>query len=122
STVLNRTKRLREALDVRLDKPSPVSMSVIGADCKETLQAVVVTKKADGAWFTLTKAESFTNAAGRKVSSEELKKTMYVAGDGITTRQSLDGVEPHFVCEAHDKLPSNVEVQALVLKILSAGK
>ena len=122
TTILGRTRRLHEALDIPLDKPSPVPVNVIGADCKETLEAVVVTKKADGTWSTLTKAESFTNAAGRKLTSEEVKKVLYATGDGIVTKQSLGGAQPQFVCEAHDKLASNADVQALVLKILSGGK
>lgn len=122
TTLLDRTRRLHEALDVSPDKPSPVAINVIGADCKETLDAVVITKKKDGEWWTVTKSDSFTNAAGRKISSEELKKVLYAQGDGIITKQSLDGVRPQFVCEAHDKLASNVEVQALVLKILAGGK
>jgi hypothetical protein len=122
AAVLDRTRRFNEAFEAASNKPSPVQISVIGADCKDTLNAVVVTKNKDGGWSTLTKADSFTNAAGRKISSEELKTIMYATGDDIVTKESLDGSEPQFVCEAHDKLASNPEVQALVLKILSGGK
>ena len=121
--MLDRTRRLHEALDAMSAKPSPVPVRVIGADCKETLDAVIITKKKDGDWMALLKADSVTNSVGWKLSSEELKKVLYSPGDGIVTKQSLDGtMQTQFVCEAHDKLASNPEVQGMVLKILSGGK
>ena len=121
-TVLNRSKRLHEALDVPSAAPSPIPVEVIGSDCKDTLDGVVLAKKKDGEWTALLKAESFTNEAGRKIGAEEVKQVLYAPGDGIVTKQSLDGTQPQFTCEAHDRLPSNAAVQALVLKILSGGK
>ena len=133
--MLDRARRFQTALAVR-QTASAVSINVIGSDCTETLDAMVLYQKKDGKWETIFKADSFENAAGRKVTSEELKALIYGPGDGVVTWRSLEaatvakaaGSDPIFsptavscVCENHDKLPANVEVQAKLFAILSAN-
>jgi len=122
SVVLSRAKRLHEALDAQSVKPGPIPVDVIGSDCKDTLDGVVVTKNKEGEWLDVLKPEGFTNQAGRKITAEEVKQVLFTPGDGIVAKQSLDGTQPQFTCEAHYKMASNPAVQALVLKILSGGK
>jgi hypothetical protein len=110
---------------------------MIGSECKDTVDAMVLYQKKDGKWDTLFKADSFESSSGRKVTSDELKAKIYSPGDGVVTRRSLtaetlshaDGIDSllapastTWVCEAHSKLPANTDVQAKVLTILSTAK
>ncbi|HYJ91021.1 MAG TPA: hypothetical protein VEV84_06925 [Pyrinomonadaceae bacterium] len=137
AAVLNRAKRLYQALDLPINAKTPVNITMIGSDCKDTLDAMVLYQKKDGGWDAVFKADSFTNPAGRKITSEELKAKIYGPGDGIVSKRSFtaatiaeaDGVESMFptsaisyVCEGHDKLPGNPDVQSKVLSILSGTK
>ena len=137
AAVLERGKRFQLALDGVSNSVSPVRIDMIGAECKDTLDAMLLYQKKDGKWDTVFKADSFESSGGRKVTSEELKKTLYGPGDGVVTRRSFsaetlsqaDGVDSiltpasmTWVCEGHNKLPSNTEVQAKVLAILSGAK
>ena len=130
--MLDRAKRFHASLDGVSGK-APIPIDLIGAECKDTLDAVVVYQKKDGKWDAVFKADSFETPTGRKVTSEELKTKVYAPGDGVVTKRSLsaetlshmDGgsvFEPAsttFVCEGHSKLPSNPDVQAKVFAILS---
>jgi len=137
AAVLNRAKRLYQALDLPVNAKTPVGVTMIGAECKDTLDAMVLYQKKDGAWDAVFKGDSFTTPTGRKVTSEELKAKLYGPGDGVVSRRSFtaatiaeaDGVESMFppgsttyVCESHDKLPGNPDVQAKVLSILAGAK
>ena len=137
AAVLERAKRLYQSLDLPVTAKTPVSITSIGADCKDTLDAMVLYRKKDGAWDALFKADSFTAPDGRKVTSDDLKAKIYAPGDGIVTKRSLtaatiaeaDGVESMFlpgttfyICDGHDKLPGNEAVQAKVLSILTGPK
>jgi hypothetical protein len=110
---------------------------MIGSECKDTLDAMVLYQKKDGKWDTLFKADSFESTSGRKITTDELKAKIYGPGDGVVTRRSFtaetlshaDGVDSllapastTWVCEGHSKLPSNADVQAKILTILSGSK
>lgn len=137
AAVLNRAKRLYQALDLPITAKTPVAVTSIGADCKDTLDGMILYQKGDGDWDEVFKADSFTSPGGRKVTSDEVKAKIYGPGDGIVSKRSFtaatiaeaDGVESMFppasttfVCDGHDKLPGNAEVQAKVLSILLGQK
>jgi pimeloyl-ACP methyl ester carboxylesterase len=134
--MLDRAKRFHAALDVPAANP-PIPTYTIGAECKDTLDAVVLYQKKDGKWDAVFKADSFETPSGGKITSEELKAKIYVPGDGVVTKRSfsaatvsakagvesiLSPISTTYYCEGHSKLPSNPEVQAKVFSILSAAK
>jgi pimeloyl-ACP methyl ester carboxylesterase len=134
TTMLDRAKRFQLSLDSPGKSAFPVKIAMIGSECKDTLNAMVLYQKKDGKWETLFKAESFESASGRKITSEELKAAIYSPGDGVVTRRSFaaetlskaNGLDSFlgpdsttWVCEAHNKLPANAEVQSKILSILS---
>ena len=137
AAMLDRAKRFQLALDGVSNSNVQVKIDMIGAECKDTLDGMVLYQKKDGKWDTVFKADSFESSVGRKITSEELKGKIYGPGDGVVTRRSLtaetlsqtDGVDSilapastTWVCEGHNKLPSNADVQAKVLAILNAAK
>ena len=137
AAVLDRAKRFQISLDGVSIQNSPVKVDMIGSSCKDTLDAMVLYQKKDGKWDTVFKADSFESSAGRKITSDELKARLYGPGDGVVTRRSFnaetlsqsDGVgsilspaSTTWVCEGHNKLPSNADVQARVLSILNGAK
>jgi len=136
ATMLNRAKRFQLALD-GVSAKMPIPLDMIGSECKDTLDAMVLYQKKDGKWNAVFKADSFETASGRKVTSEELKAKIYGPGDGVVTKRSFSastlaragGVESilspasvTWVCESHSKLPTNEEVQAKVMTILTGSK
>jgi hypothetical protein len=129
--ILRRAKRFHQALNVKNTKRSSVGFSLIGSDCKDTLDAVVIYKdiKKDK-WITQADTNSFRNSKNEKVESGQLKNIMLMPGDGSVTRRSLlaetlaedkrqstlfDSALPltsaFFICEDHDKLTGNLTVQ-----------
>ena len=137
AAVLDRAKRFQLALDGISNSSSPIKIDMIGAACKDTVDAMVLYQKKDGKWDTIFKADSFESSVGRKITSEELKSKIYGPGDGVVTRRSFtaetlsqaDGVDSilapastTWVCEGHNKLPANADVQAKVIAILSSAK
>jgi len=135
-TMLERGRSLHAALDGTITDPT-VPMYMIGAECRDTLDAVVLYQKKDGKWDAVFKADSFETPAGKKVTSEELKAKIYAPGDGVVTKRSFSaatlaqtgGVESilasasvTYVCEGHSKLPSSPDVQAKVFSILNSAK
>jgi pimeloyl-ACP methyl ester carboxylesterase len=131
--MLSRAKRFQEALDANTSEKPLVSMYLIGADCKETLDSVVIYRDAKkDRWKTIFKADSFERADSTKVSSEELKKVIYAMGDGVVTKRSLAAetltqagnktilpiTSEIFLCEGHAKLITSVEVQDKLFALL----
>ena len=136
-TVLARAKKFQLAMSALSNRVIPVSINLIGSDCKDTPDAMVLYQKKDGKWEAVFKPDSFETAGGRKVTAEELKALIMAPGDGIVSKRSLAAItlaqsagiasiftpaSATYICEGHDKLPSNVEVQKQVLSILSGGK
>ena len=81
--VLTRAKRFQQALDANTSAKTPVSIYLIGGDCKPTLDSIVLLRdEKKNRWKTLFKADSFERADNEKVTAEELKKLMFTMGDG----------------------------------------
>ena len=138
--VLARAKRFQEALDANTSATIPVSFYLMGADCKETQNAVLLLRdEKKNQWKTHFKASSFESSTGKKVSSDELKKLLRLQGDGVVTKHSL-GAETAiengrknvlpvtaelYQCEEHNKLVTNPEIQDKLFAFLNtapAGK
>ena len=135
AAVLRRAKRLHEALAIGpKDGKSGVSIYLVGSDCKDALDSILIYQEKDsGKWKTLFKTTGFTRSDGQKVSAEDLKKVMIGPGDGTVTRRSLEAAtealiakvvsivfptSSKFVCEEHDRLQTNSEIQNYVISIL----
>ena len=134
ASVLDRAKRLHEALATKPGKTGGISFFVLGSDCKTALDSIVVYHDNDkDKWKTLFTPKGFTRADGVKITADELKKIMISPGDGIVTRRSLDaatqsetaGLESIFksgssklICEEHNKLAANDKIQDYVLSVL----
>ena len=128
--VLNRAKRFHEALDANIAAKSPVAMYIIGADCKPTLDAVIIRQNKKGEWETILDADGFKQADGTKVTKQEVEDLLFSKGDGVVAQRSLltstlpgakeqpDGYkealraqDTSFICDAHNRLLSNADVQ-----------
>lgn len=131
-TVLNRTKRFHQALNANLGTRSPVSFYLLGADCKPTLDAVIIRRAGkNDEWKTQFKADGFKRGDDTKVSDKELEELLYAKGDGVVTQRSfltstlagakqiradnykaaLPAQDISFACDGHNRLLSNSEVQ-----------
>lgn len=131
---LGRAKQFQAALDANSNEKVPVSFYLIGADCKETQNGVLLLydqKKA--LWETRFKAGSFTRTNGEKVPDEQIKPLLFGLGDSTVTKRSL-AVESHigngkknvlpvvseiYQCEGHTKLVTNPEIQDKLFQILN---
>ena len=136
--VLSRARRLQEALDSNLSAKSPVSLYLLGADCKQTLDAMIIYRdQKKNRWETIFRPKSFERGNGTKVSAKDLEKLFYAPGDGVVTQRSFlstplaklatkGGSLPSaflakdisFVCEVHNKLTGNPKIQSDLLGIL----
>jgi hypothetical protein len=118
---------------------SPVSLYLLGSDCKPTLDAVVIYRdQKNNRWETLFRPESFKRSDGTKVTDEELKTLFYAPGDSVVTQRSFLGTnfvktkrrvatapqsvfpakDISFVCEVHNKLTGNAKIQSDLLAVL----
>ena len=138
AAVLNRARRFQDALNAAPVGAAPVSYYIIGAECKDTPDGVVVFQDPKtGKWRTIFKPEEFTTSAGRKVTVDEVKRAIYTQGDSVVAKNSLltsslslvgeiknilSPTPATFVCEEHNKLPSNTEVQNDILALFSGKK
>ncbi len=135
NSVLARAKRFQMALNARSNRTIPVSFYLVGGDCKETQNALLLRRnEKKDRWITSFKAESFTASDGEKVTAEQLKPLLFSPGDSVVLKRSLvaeDVVsDPNnkilpikaeiFQCEGHTKLVTNVEVQDKLLTMLNA--
>ncbi len=129
--VLRRAKNFHRALDISVDRKSTFGSHYFGSDCKETLDAMVLYKNGEDRWITLTRPDSFKNSKGISIKSDRLKPLMLAPGDGAVTRRSmlaeslqtklkkaLNSDSQLFVCEAHEKIMNNSEIQSKVLVAL----
>ena len=126
---LNRAKRLFAALAAGTGKTDSVSFFILGSDCKTATDAIVVYRDDKiNKWKTLVKPKGFTRSDGTKVTEEELKAVMLSPGDGVVSTRSLEAADQtdivksspgKFICEDHNKLPSNVKVQDYIIRVLN---
>ncbi len=137
--VLSRAKRLEQALDSNISRKSPVSLYLLGGDCKPTLDAIIIYRNAKkNRWETIFHPKSFERSDGTKVESKDLETLFYAPGDGVVTQRSflsspiaakLDikksalpsaflAKDISFVCEVHNKLTGNPKIQSDLLGIL----
>jgi pimeloyl-ACP methyl ester carboxylesterase len=131
--MLARAKRFQEALDANTSEKTLVSMYIIGSECKDTPNSMVIYRDAKkDRWKTIFKADSFERSDGGKVTSEELKKVIYSMGDGVVTKRSLAAetltqagnktilpiVSEIFLCEGHARLITSLEVQDKLFALL----
>lgn len=125
--VLERAKRFQAALNNNSGGAQPISILLIGADCKATLDSIIVyLDKKNKIWKTLFKAKEFVRGDGKKASEAELKKIMFAPGDGIVSKSSLlnDPAAPlgetpaGFQCEEHNFLVTNKAIQSRLSQLL----
>jgi pimeloyl-ACP methyl ester carboxylesterase len=135
AAVLDRAKRLHEALAAGDGKSSDVTFYQVGADCKQTLDSIIVFQdQKDNEWKTLTKPKGFVRSDGHKVSDDDVKKVMLLPGDGIVSRRSMDAetqserlgvpslfakANENYFCEEHNKLAANTQVQDYIINVLT---
>lgn len=131
---LARAKQFQAALDANSSETVPVSFYLIGADCKETQNAVLLVRdEKKGRWETRFKADAFTRANGEKVPDEQIKPLLFGLGDSVVTKRSL-AVESHlgngkkhvlpvvseiYQCEGHTRLVTNPEIQDKLFLLLN---
>lgn len=133
---LGRAKRFQSALNANSSAKIPVSFYLMGADCKETQNALILRRnEKKDRWETQFKAVSFTNSTGQKFTAEQLKSILFATGDSVVPKRSLAAetiaangnknvlpvVSELFQCEAHSKLVTNPSIQDKLFLILKAS-
>lgn len=133
--VLARAKRFQAALNANSSVKVPVSFYLMGGDCKDTLDGMLLLRNAKkDRWETRFKADSFTRSNGEKVSGEEVKKLLFSLGDSTVTRRSLEAkgaaqftnrpvlpiVSELYQCELHSKLITNPEIQDRLFLLINS--
>ncbi|HEY0048831.1 MAG TPA: hypothetical protein VGB68_06085 [Pyrinomonadaceae bacterium] len=127
--VLERARRFHEALRSTSLTKSPVPVYFLGAECKPTLDGMVIYRDAKkNVWRTLFKPDSFERADGTKVTDKELEPLLYSPGDGTVTKRSFltaairnisNNEQTSFpVCEEHQNLTGNAEIQKTMFAVL----
>ncbi len=136
TAVLDRARRLHKALAENGHSRAPVHISLVGSECKDTLDTILLLyDEKREKWRTMFKPDDFTKSSGVKVSSGDVKDMMPAPGDGVVTQRSLerDVFQPNgkpvsaseaasslFVCEEHNKLPGNKDVQKYLIGLFAA--
>lgn len=136
--VLTRARRFQESIDIGMTAKSPISLYLIGSDCKPTIDGMILyrdTKK--NKWEAIFNPESFKQSDGTKITSKQVKDLLYTNGDGVvTTRSLLTSSSPGarlqkkyrtalavddiaFTCEVHNQLTGNAEVQRKMFDALN---
>lgn len=134
SAVLRRAQRFQAALNANTSETVPVSFYLMGADCKETQNAVLLIRdEKKNRWETRFKADSFTKSNGEKVTGEQLKTLLFTMGDSVVPKRSLTGesvatsgkkaalpiVSDLYQCENHNRLVTNPEIQDKLFGLLA---
>lgn len=126
---LNRAERFQAALSANSEATAPVAFYLMGSDCRETPDGVVLYQDKKGRWHSLFKAESYERADGIKVTKEEVRKVIYTNGDGVVPLSSLKArtagnpkilpvVAEAFQCESHSRLVTNTALQDRLFALL----
>lgn len=131
--VLKRAQDFQMALNARTRGTVPVSFYLMGADCKETQNAIVLHRdEKNDRWVTMFRPTEFTRSNGTKVTADLLKPLLIDRGDGVVPQRSLAGetfikrsgeaivpfVSELKQCEPHSRLLSSLEIQDQLLNIL----
>ncbi len=135
AAVLERAKRLHEALAATRGKSGGISFYILGADCTMATDAMVIYRdEAANKWKTLFKPKGFTRSDGVKITDDDLKAIMQTPGDGVVTLRSLDAStqakksglpsviaskSSKYICEDHNKLASNARIQDYIISVLN---
>ncbi len=125
---LERARQFHAALNAGSNGTPPLSFNLIGSDCKETLDGAILIKKKNR-WRLIFEAESFERSDGRKVSADEVRKTIFAMGDGTVPASSLRAAnigspktlpvtDEVFQCESHSRLVSNPAIQDRLFALL----
>jgi len=135
SEALRRAKLFQAALDANNSPQTPVAFYLIGSDCKETQNAILLRRdEKKGRWITQFDAKGFTRSDGQKVTSEDLKPFIFSMGDDTVTRRSLAAetirsngrehalpiADELISCAGHRKLVSNTEIQDRLFTLLAS--
>lgn len=123
SAALSRAKQLSRALSDENSANAPVKIFLIGGNCADTLDAVVIRRSGKN-WTALFKATAFRTGGGKRVTANELKRVIFAPGDGVVSKRSLltdsddDSLTKNqfFQCENHNLLVENVAIQNNILR------
>ena len=130
---LRRAKQFHTALNANTREKVPVTFYLIGGDCKDTQNAIVMRRnEKKDRWITQFNADSYTTSTGKKISSDELKAVLYAVGDSVVPKRSLElstlranghaNILPVaselFQCEGHSRLVTNPDIQAKLFSLL----
>lgn len=133
---LARAKRFQAALGANKTEKVPVSFYLIGAECKDTQNAMVLRRREKkDRWDTQFNADSYTSTTGQKITSEQLKAVLYTMGDGVVPKRSLAAetllsnggkfalpiVAELYHCEYHSSLVTNADIQQRLFAVLNAA-
>lgn len=131
---LERGRRFQLALHGTGRGPVPVSYYLIGGDCKDTPDAMLILRnERKDRWETFFKPRSFMRSDGTRVTEAEVKALLNAKGDGTVTKRSLTSesipadlkalylpiVADLFQCEDHTKLVSNAAIQDKLLLLIN---
>lgn len=90
NAVLARAKLFHTALDASPRTKSPVAMFYLGAECRPTIDGVIIRKDTKkGFWKTDFSPTSYQKANGEKVTKEQTEAVLLTPGDGVVPKRSL---------------------------------
>lgn len=133
TNVLARARNFHNALDANSNEKIPVSIYLLGGNCKDTPEsAIVIFDKKKNKWKTQFDGGAFDKENGEKVTSEEIKKVVYTMGDGVVSKRSLAGetfaekgrkaflpiTSEIYLCESHTKLVTSPDAQDKLFALL----
>jgi pimeloyl-ACP methyl ester carboxylesterase len=127
ASALKRAEQFHKALRAADLEKAPVKFYLIGSNCKQTLDAVVLYKDKKG-WKALFEEKSSQKQNGEKVPEKIVKKLLYSPGDGVVSEESFLGendksptkkARVYLQCEDHDRLMSNRNIQNYILRQIS---
>ena len=132
---LLRAKQFQAALDARSTVKNPVEMFYIGAECRETVDGMILRRDVKkGVWVSEFEPAAYQKANGAKVTKEETEKILLSPGDGVVPKRSLLasllklninsslilGNSPDS-CSEHNRLTGNPTVTKNILSVLNGN-
>ena len=134
---LERALKFQDALGAPPKRPSPIEFYLVGSDCKDTQNALILRRdEKKDRWITQFKASNIKTPDGNTIDSKEIRKLLFAKGDGVVTRRSLasETEKPKndhdplpvkdmvFECEEHTKLVSNKKIPDRIFAIINGGE